>query len=412
VPTGPEATLNIDSLIATRSNSINGSGIRRVFEIGATIPPAEKIDLSIGQPDFPVPQAMRDAACNAIQEGRNGYPLTRGIPELRDAIAQRLAADLGWTVGPSARSTSPSDPGVVVTAGTSGGLVLACMALLNEGDEVIIPDPYFVLYPYLAHFCNAKAVKCSTYPDFRMTAARVEPLITPRTKLVILNSPSNPAGVCNSVQECRELLDLCRRRNIVLLSDEIYDEFAFSESRTQPFVKDPSRRSCPSPARLPGAEDCVLLVRGYGKTYGVTGWRLGYAAGPRRLIEEMTKLQQYLYVSSPHPLQWGVIGAFDVDMSREVADYEKRRDLVVGTLSKVTEVPMPGGAFYTFVKVPERYGDETNRGENFFQEGVKRKILVVPGRTFSQRDTHFRLSFATPMDILRRGLDVLTDMMK
>lgn len=404
--------MNIDALISSRASSINGSGIRRVFEIGATIPPAEKIDLSIGQPDFPVPQAMRDAACKAIQEGRNGYPLTRGIIELRDSIAKHLKADLGWTVGPSSFTSSPSDPGVVVTAGTSGALVLACLALLNEGDEVIIPDPYFVLYPYLAHFANAKAVKCSTYPDFRMTAARVEPLITPRTKLVILNSPSNPAGVCNSEQECKELVELCRRKGIVLLSDEIYDEFAFSESRTQAFVNQPSRKACPSPARFAGSEDCVLVVRGYGKTYGVTGWRLGYAAGPRRLIEEMTKLQQYLYVSSPHPLQWGVVGAFDVDMSREVADYENRRNLVVETLRTVTEVPYPGGAFYAFVKVPEKFGNETNRGENFFQEGVKRKILVVPGRTFSQRDTHFRLSFATPMANLKRGLDVLVDMMK
>lgn len=404
--------MNIDGMIATRASTINGSGIRRVFEIGAAIPADRKIDLSIGQPDFPVPQAMRDAACKAIQEGRNGYPLTRGIIELRDSIARRLKADLGWTVGPSSISTSPSDPGVVVTAGTSGALVLACMALLNEGDEVIIPDPYFVLYPYLAHFCNAKAVKCSTYPDFRMTAARVEPLITPRTKLVILNSPSNPAGVCNSEQECKELIELCRRKGVVLLSDEIYDEFAFSESRTQGFVNEPSRKACPSPARFAGSEDCVLVVRGYGKTYGVTGWRLGYAAGPRRLIEEMTKLQQYLYVSSPHPLQWGVIGAFDIDMSREVADYERRRDLVVGTLSKVTEVPLPGGAFYAFVKVPDRYGDEMTRGENFFQAAVKRDVLIVPGRTFSQRDTHFRLSFATPMDKLKRGMDVLVDMMK
>jgi len=411
--------MNIDGLIATRASTINGSGIRRVFEIGASIPADRKIDLSIGQPDFPVPQAMRDAACRAIQEGRNGYPLTRGIIELRDSIATRLKADLGWSVGPSSLSTSASDPGVVVTAGTSGALVLACMALLNEGDEVIIPDPYFVLYPYLAHFCNAKAVKCSTYPDFRMTAARVEPLITPRTKLVVLNSPSNPAGVCNSDQECRELLELCRRKGVVLLSDEIYDEFAFSECRTQSWVNgtrlgEPGyqRKACPSPARFAGSEDCVLVVRGYGKTYGVTGWRLGYAAGPRRLIEEMTKLQQYLYVSSPHPLQWGVVGAFDVDMSREVADYERRRDLVVRTLSKVTEVPTPGGAFYGFVRVPEKFGDDTNRGENFFQAAVKRNVLVVPGRTFSQRDTHFRLSFATPMTNLQRGLDVLVDMMK
>ncbi len=404
--------MDIDTLISARSKSINGSGIRRVFEIGATIPAADKIDLSIGQPDFAVPQPLRDAACRAIQEGRNGYPLTRGIAELRDVIAARIKLDLGWSVGPSALSSSPTDPGILVTSGTTGALVLACMALLNDGDEILIPDPYFVLYPYLTTFTNAKAVKCSTYPDFRLTAARVEPLITPRTKMIIFNSPSNPCGVVSTEQECRDLVDLCRRKNIILLSDEIYDEFSFSESRTQAFVNDPSHKSCPSPARVKGSEDCVLVIRGYGKTYGVTGWRLGYALGPRRLIEEMTKLQQYLYVSSPHPLQWGVLDAFNVDMSGHVADYQRRRDLVVNTLSKVTEVPMPGGAFYAFVKVPDRFGDESNRGENLFQAGVKRNLLIVPGRTFSQRDTHFRLSFATSVDKLTRGLDVLVDLMK
>lgn len=401
--------MDIDRLISARANSINGSGIRRVFEIGAGI--TGKIDLSIGQPDFSVPRTLKDAAKAAIDQDKNGYPLTRGIAELRQAIAHHLKSDIGWSTSDLA-GASKSDPGVLVTAGTSGALVLACMALLDEGDEIIIPDPYFVLYPYLATFAQGRAVRCPIYPDFRLTAQRVEPLITARTKMVILNSPGNPAGVVNTQRECQDLLDLCRRRGIVLCSDEIYDEFTYSECRTQAWAGVPTRSACPSPARFRDAHDTVLVVRGFGKTYGVTGWRLGYAAGPRRLLEEMTKLQQYLYVSSPHPLQWGVLAAFDTDMSAHLTEYQRRRDLVVSRLGKVTEVPTPGGAFYAFVKVPDSLGfNPESAGEEFFQRCVTRRLLVVPGRTFSSRDSHFRLSFAAPIDTLERGLDVLADLL-
>lgn len=398
--------MDIERLISARSRSINGSGIRRVFEIGASIP--DKVDLSIGQPDFPVPRAIKDAAVRAIEGDRNGYPLTRGIVELREALAARLKLDLGWNIGGLPSNLSDTDPGILVTSGTSGALVLACMATLDDGDEVIIPDPYFVVYPHMAELAKGRAVPCPTYPDFRLTAERVEKLITPRTKMVVLNSPSNPAGVVSSERECRDLLELCRRRGIVLCSDEIYDEFTFSECRTQGWVGRPSRKSCPSPARFAGAEDTVLVVRGFGKTYGVTGWRLGYATGPRRLIEEMTKLQQYLYVSAPHPLQWGVIEALGVDMSAHIAEYQSRRDLVVSTLGPLTEVPTPGGAFYAFIKVPERLGFASDsRGEEFFKRCIERRVLIVPGRTFSSRDTHFRVSFATPREKLERGLAAL-----
>ncbi|QOJ00026.1 MAG: aminotransferase class I/II-fold pyridoxal phosphate-dependent enzyme [Phycisphaeraceae bacterium] len=397
--------------LSDRTLAINGSGIRRVFEIGATIPPDRRIDLSIGQPDFPVPQVIKDAAAHAIQNNRNGYPLTRGIPELRESISRRLRWDLGWSVanGPDA---APDDPGLLVTSGTSGGLILACMALLNPGDEVIIPDPYFVIYPYMASLIGGRAVACSTYPDFRLTAARVEPLITPRTKMVVLNSPSNPAGVVSTAREAADLLDLCRRRGLVLLSDEIYDEFTYADGRSQPAAGRPGTLLCPSPARETDAHHHTLVLRGFGKTYGVTGWRLGYAAGPRRLIDEMTKLQQYIYVSSPHPLQAGVAAALDLDMSSHVAEYQRRRDLVVSALSPHTDVPTPAGAFYAFVRVPDRFGDEQTRGETFFRKAVERGVLVVPGRTFSGRDTHVRLSYATPIDRLTRGLEILAELLR
>jgi aspartate/methionine/tyrosine aminotransferase len=310
------------------------------------------------------------------------------------------------------------------------------MALLDPGDEFIIPDPYFVLYPRLAELTGARAVTCDTYPDFRMTAARVEPLITARTKAVLLVSPSNPCGVVASEQECRELLDLCRRKNVLLISDEIYDQFVYPESRTSVMARasgpalarggagpgadhgqahppgglpvPPGDRRGPSPARVPGAQEDVLLVRGFGKTYGCTGWRLGYVAGPAKLINPMVKMQQHLYICAPTPLQWGVVEAFDTDMSGLIESFRKRRDKVVKALSAVTEVPYPGGAFYAFVKVPQRMG---MTADEFMKLARSRRVLVVPGYAFSGRDTHFRLSYAVKEEVLEEGLGILAELM-
>jgi aspartate/methionine/tyrosine aminotransferase len=393
--------MNHASMFSQRTMAINGSGIRKVFEIGATL--KDPVNLSIGQPDFPVPAGIKQAAIDAISSDRNGYSPTRGTPQLLAEISRHLRADLGWST-----LNLGDEADMFVTSGTSGGLVLACMALLNPGDEIIIPDPWFVLYPHMAEICGAKAVACNTYPDFRMTAERVAPLITPRTKAVVLCSPSNPAGVVTPRQDCRELLELCQSRNIILISDEIYDEFAFSETCTDVAMNEPSMKRCPSPARFPGAHSHCLLVRGFGKSYGITGWRLGYVAGPKSLIAEMAKLQQYLYVCAPTPLQVGAAAAFHEDLSPMVADYQRRRDLVVARLVKHTEVPFPGGAFYAFVKVPERLGVTAS---GFFERALERNVLVVPGKAFSSRDTHFRISYATPMSKLEQGLHVLAELL-
>jgi aspartate/methionine/tyrosine aminotransferase len=397
--------MDIERLIADRARRVDASGIRRIANLGKSLPGA--INLSIGQPDFPVPEAVRKAAADAVMNNRNGYTANPGLDELRDAIAERLKADLGWACAAPHGGAKP-DAGLIITSGTSGAIMLALMAVLGPGDEVVIPDPYFVMYPHVATMCDASAVRCDTYPDFRLTAERVEPLLTPRTKAILLNSPGNPSGVVAPSQDLRDLLDLCRRRNIVLISDEIYDEFAFSESRTE-LAADRSKRLCPSPARLPGAHDAVLLVRGFGKTYGCTGWRLGYAAGPAGLIEQMTKLQQYTFVCAPTPLQWGVIEALRTDIAPIVNRFEARRNRVVERLSKVTEVATPGGAFYAFFKVPERLGESASA---YVERAIARKVLVIPGNVFSARDTHVRLSFAAKDDELDRGLDVLCELMR
>ncbi len=381
-------SLDLEALISDRARAIDVSGVRRVFELGATLD--NPINLSIGQPHFPVPDALKRAAIEAIRCDRNGYTLTQGDPQLRAAIARHLAQDIGWNV--------PSDAlGLIVTSGTSGALLLAFMAMLNPGDEAVIPDPYFVIYPALGPLTGASIVHCDTYPDFRLTAQRVEPLITDRTKLLLLNSPSNPSGVVLTSQELRDLVELCERRGVLIVSDEIYDEFTYSDAR--------ENGRCPSPARL---SEQILLVRGFGKTYGCTGWRMGYAAGPAAIIQQMAKLQQYTFVCAPSMAQVACSGAFDTDMSDAVADYQRKRDLVEQTMSQVTNLVHPGGAFYAFVEVPPRLGITAS---SFAERAVERNVLVIPGQVFSRRDTHLRISYAAPDETLRAGLEVLSEMM-
>ncbi len=379
--------LDVTKLFSKRALSIDASGIRRAFELGASI--QDPINLSIGQPDFPVAERVKEAAIRAIRADRAGYSLTQGIPELRQAIWEHLAADVGWQQGGS--------EDLIVTLGTTGALVLAALALLEDGDEMVIPDPYFVAYPQFAKVAGARAVLCNTYPDFRMTAARIAPLITPRTKMVIVDSPSNPCGVVLSAREWADIVSLCEERGVLLVSDEIYDAFTFPEALDQ--------GRCPSPARL---SKSLLLVRGFGKSYGCTGWRLGYAAGPRALIQRMAILQQYLFVCAPTPLQAAASECFHVDLSPIIARYVKRRDLIVERLSDVTHVTVPQGAFYAFVEVPKRLG---LTGTQFAEKAVEHKLIIVPGGVFSARDTHIRMSFAAPEEKLAAGLDVLRRMM-
>ncbi len=377
-------TLDPAALVADRASAIDVSGIRRAFEIGATL--KDPANLSIGQPDFAVPEAIKDRAIEAIRADRNGYTLTQGGPELREAIARHLAEDVGWVVG-------EDDCDMIVTSGTSGGLMLACMALLDPGDEMVVPDPYFVSYPTLAGLCGATPVFCDVHPDMRMTAERIEACLTDRTKIVLLNSPGNPSGVVLDDAEVARIARLCADRGVVLLSDEIYDAFTYPDARED--------GRCPSPARH---DRNVLLVRGFGKTYGCTGWRLGWVAGPSWLVGEMRKLQQYTFVCAPSPLQAGASVAFDVDMEPTIEAYARKRDMVVDALGDLAAIPRPGGAFYAYVEIPERLGIDA---EGFFGRAIERNVIVIPGSVFSRRSTHFRISYAVPDEMLRRGLDGL-----
>jgi aspartate/methionine/tyrosine aminotransferase len=379
--------MDFQKLITQRAHAIDASGIRKVFELAAKI--KDPINLSIGQPDFDVPDNIKDAAIEAIKAGKNSYTVTQGTAELRAKVEQQFNARFQ-------RNGLWNSYGTLITSGVSGGLALALLAIAEAGDEVIVPDPFFVMYKHLTRMTGAKPVFVNTYPDFKLTAARIEPHITPRTKAILVSSPSNPTGVVLDDQTWKELIELCDRHNILLISDEIYDVFCYET------VPSPIGPVCPSPAAF---SDRLLVMRGFSKTYGMTGWRLGYAVGPKPVIEQMTKLQQYTFVCAPSIVQAAGVVALDTNMSQEVEAYARKRDRVIAKLSPHFDLTTPGGAFYAFPRITT--GETASK---FVERAIARGLLIIPGNVFSERDTHFRLSYACDDKMLDRGLDLLVEL--
>jgi len=338
---------------------------------------ADPVNLSIGQPDFDVPEKLKDAAIEAIRQGGNKYSQTAGDEQLREKIAGQLKAEFGWEA-----------PSVLVTSGVSGGILLGLLALVNPGDEVIIPDPYFVIYKHIVNMLGGKCIFIDSYPDFDLPVRKIAAAITDRTKLIVLDSPCNPTGVVYSAEKMKAIAQVAAAKDIAVLADEIYEKFSYDGP-------------CASVA---SCYDKVLLLRGFGKAYAMTGWRLGYAAAGGRLrnvIEEMTKIQQYTFVCAPTPFQKAAIAGLDYDVSSLVAGYRKKRDMLYEGLRDKFELVKPGGAFYGFPRSPSGSGTE------FVEKAISNNVLVIPGNVFSEKDTHFRISFAAKDEKLAQGIEIL-----
>jgi aspartate aminotransferase/aminotransferase len=351
---------------------IDASGIRKVFDLAAKL--RDPINLSIGQPDYDVPEPCKARAVEALQAGKNRYTVTQGEAALREAIAAALRKEFGGFDGP-----------ILVTSGVSGGILLALWATINPGDEVLIPDPYFVMYKHLVNLLGGRPVFIDTYPDFRLRPERIAAAVSPRTRMIILNSPANPTGAVTASEELRGAVEVARKHNLLVMSDECYSAFSYDG---------------PSPSPWP-LYDRVILLRGFSKTYAMTGWRLGYAAGPADVIQAMTTLQQYTFVCAPAPLQWGAVTALETDVSAHIRDFRERRDLVYEGLKGRFRLRKPGGAFYMFPEAPG------GSGAAFAARAIAAEALIIPGGVFSERDTHFRLSYAAGRKTLERGIEVL-----
>ncbi len=361
-----------ESWIADRMHRIDASGIRKVFDLAATM--ERPVNLSIGQPHFATPQPIQDALCRAVREGKNAYSQTQGIPPLLRLLQQDVDQRYGHP-----------DRRVFVTSGTSGALMLALCTLVNPDDEVIIFDPWFVMYKHLTTLAGGRVVQVSTYPDFRIRREALEAAITPRTKVILCNSPGNPTGAVASAAEMRMLAEVATEHNLALISDEIYRAFCYDE----PFH---------SPAEW---NDRTIVIDGFSKSHSMTGLRLGYIHGPDCLIQQMLKLQQFTFVCAPHPVQWAGVTAWELDLTGYQADYRRKRDLMVSLLESDFEIAGGQGAFYLFLKTPWGTGTE------FVTAAIRNNLLIIPGSVFSPADTHFRLSFAADDDVLREGAQIL-----
>jgi len=355
-----------------RTQRIRVSGIRRVFEAAGE----DDINLGLGQPDFDTPEHVKEAAIGALRDGRAaGYTSNVGIEPLREEVAEYVGFD-----------ASPDE--VIVTSGASEGLHVAVQALVDPGEEVLIPDPGFVSYDALTKVADAEAVGVELADDLRLEPEAVKEALTDDTAAFVVNSPANPTGAVQTEDDMRAFAEIADDHGATLVSDEVYDRFVYEGEHV-------------SPARF---GDNVVTVNAASKTLAVTGWRLGYVVAPTEAVDEMVKVHQYAQACANAAAQHGVAetlndGRTDGEVARMRDEFEARRDLVLERLDGMgLDCPAPRGAFYAFPRVPDGFVDAC----------LKRGVVTVPGEAFGDAgEGHARLSYASSRENLREALGVI-----
>ena len=349
------------------------------------------VDFGAGEPDFPTPDNVKKAAVDAIAANFTKYTNAGGTQECKEAIVARHAADFGTSYKPNE---------CIITVGGKHAIFNAIQILVNPGDEVIIPVPYWVTYKDVVNYAGAKCVFVDTdeAAGFTLNAAMIEKAITPKTKLVIINSPSNPSGGVFDRAEFEKIFKITNERGIWLMTDECYCQFLYDE---KPF----------SIASMPGAKDTVIVAGSLSKTYAMTGWRIGFVLAPAAVIGAITKLQSHSTSNPTSIAQKAAIEAVrgpQESVAAMLAEYRIRRDYVVNRLAAIpgVKIQMPKGAFYAYPNVSCVYGKGGISSSLDFAERLlaEEYVAVVPGEAFGTND-HIRISYATSMHELTRGLD-------
>jgi aspartate aminotransferase len=386
-----QATLEI----AERISSISVSSTMKVAADADRLrrEGADVVDFGAGEPDFPTPENIKNAAIDALAKNFTKYTPAGGTQDLRQAICARHKADFG---------TNYSVPECLVTVGGKHAIFNLMQALINPGDEVIIPVPYWVTYKDVVNYAGGKCVFVDTDENtgFEVTASLIEPYLTSKTKLVIINSPSNPSGGVIPQREFLKIFELTKKRGIYLMTDECYCQFLYDE---KPF----------SIAAAPDAKETVLVAGSLSKTYAMTGWRIGFALAPAPIITAMMKLQSHSTSNPTSIAQKAAVEAMTGPQDSVpvmLAEYRRRRDFVIDRLRQIDGVSIatPKGAFYAYPNISVAYKsgkikDSLNLAEQLLS---KEKVAVVPGEAFGTSD-HIRISYATSMQELERGLDRL-----
>ncbi len=386
-----QATLEI----AERISSISVSSTMKVAADADRLrrEGVDVVDFGAGEPDFPTPENIKKAAVDALAANFTKYTPAGGTQELKEAICLRHKQDFGTNYSPAE---------CLVTVGGKHAIFNLIQALINPGDEVMIPVPYWVTYKDVVNYAGGRCVFVDTREDtgFEVTAAALEPHITSRTKLVIINSPCNPSGGVIPKAEFLKIFELTKKREVLLMTDECYCHFLYDET---PF----------SIAALPGAKDSVVVAGSLSKTYAMTGWRIGFALAPAPIIGAMTKLQSHSTSNPTSIAQKAAVEAMrgpQESVPVMLAEYRRRRDFVIDRLRKIqgVSITMPKGAFYAYPNISVAYRSGKVKNSLDFAEQLLEKahVAVVPGEAFGTSD-HIRISYATSMQELERGLDRL-----
>lgn len=348
------------------------------------------VDFGAGEPDFPTPENVKNAAIDAIHQNFTKYTPTGGTAELKQAIVERHAKDFG---------SSYKTEECLVTVGGKQAIFEAAAAILNHGDEVILPSPYWVSFLDIVNYSGGKLVTLETKESegFAVRAAAVEKLITPKTRLLIVNSPSNPTGAVTPPEEMQKLLALAERHNFLLMSDECYCHFLYDGRK--PFSLGASKN-----------RENLMIVGSLSKTYSMTGWRVGYALGAKELLGNMLKLQSHSTSNPTSIAQKAAVEALrgpQESVQQMLAEYARRRDKIVAGLRAISgvECVMPEGAFYVYPNVGAAlekggFGDATAFAERLLEEV---HVALVPGPAFGTRE-HVRISYATSLERIEEGL--------
>ncbi len=359
-------------MLAKRLQNFDSSLIRQAFDRAGDIPGS--VDLSIGFPEDDTPDYIKAAGIKAIHDNFTQYTPSNGIFELRAAIAEKLGRE---------NRISATAAEVSVTPGVTTGIMLGYLAVLDPGDEVLLPDPFFPPYRDLATMLGAKVVLIDTHPSFQLTAEQIEKHITKKSKVLVINSPNNPSGAVYPERELRKIAALAKKHDLIVISDEIYEHFAydtkhFSIGRVYPKT---------------------LTLNGFSKAYAMTGWRVGYAAGPREIIDAINQLQQYIVFSSSSIAQKAALAALRQSPKKLTNKYRAKRDVVLKYLDPYFEIYGSQGAFYVYVRLPEGIDDIT-----FAAEASRHGVIVLPSRAFSRHTDYIRIAFATDHTRLVQGL--------
>lgn len=386
--------INYDNVLSTRAAGIKPSGIRKFFDLldGRD----DVISLTVGQPDFVTPWHIREKAIRSIEDGKTYYTANSGLPELRRAIADYLNRRFSLVYD--------SKNEIIVTVGGSEAIDMAMRAIIDPGDEVIIPMPSYVCYEPMTQLLGAVPVTINTKSEnaFKLTAQELKNAITPRTKALILPFPNNPTGAVLDAEDVKEIAEVLKDTDIAVISDEIYAELTYGRRHV-------------SIASVPGMRERTVLVSGVSKAYAMTGWRLGYIAAPKEITRQILKIHQYAIMCAPTASQFAAVEAFDnsdEDIEYMRAQYNRRRTMLLEGLETIG-LPCfePRGAFYVFPQVTQ---DCKMTSEEFCSRLLNENSLaIVPGTAFGECGEGFaRLSYAYSVRHIAGALERLEDFVK